>query len=241
MALESTLRKPQEETQEAWRQAPHNVESEQALLGAILVNNDAFDRVSGFLKAAHFFEPIHQRIFELTAEMIRMGKIASPITIKTFMPEGDIAGLTPAQYLARLASEATSVINAEEYGRTVYDLAVRRDLIRVGENMVTFAYDAPVDFKPLQQIEDIERQLYQIAEIGRQDRGFLKFAEASRLAVDLASRAYQRDGHISGLATGFADLDNILGGLQPSDLVIVAGRPGMGKTAFATNIAYNIA
>jgi replicative DNA helicase len=241
MALESTLRKPQEETPEAWRQAPHNVEAEQALLGAILVNNDAFDRVSGFLKPSHFFEPIHQKIFELAAEMIRMGKVATPITLKTFLPEGDIAGLTAAQYLARLAAEATTVINAEDYARTIYDLAIRRDLIRIGEDMVNVAYDAPVDFKPGDQIEDAERRLYELAETGRYDKGFVRFSEASKQAVDLASRAYQREGHLSGLATGFTDLDHLMGGLQPSDLVILAGRPGMGKTALATNIAYNIA
>src|ERR1700693_2079442 len=145
MALESTLRKPEVETQEAWRQAPHNVEAEQALLGAILVNNDAFDRVSGFLKASHFFEPIHQKIFELAAEMIRMGKVATPITLKTLLAEGDIAWLTTAQYLARLAREATTVVNAAGCARSVSDIAIRRSLIRIGEDMVNVAYDPPVD------------------------------------------------------------------------------------------------
>lgn len=242
MALESTLRKPDAEPADEYRHAPHNVEVEQALIGAILVNNDAFYRISDFLEPKHFFEPIHQKVFEIVAGLIRAGKVATPVTLKTFLPtDADIAGLTPAQYLARLAAEATTVVNAEDYGRTIYDLSIRRDLIRIGEDMVNVAYDAPVDIKSTDQIEDVERQLFQLAETGRIERGFLRFSEASKLAVDLAGKAYQRDGHISGLATDFKELDALLGGLQPSDLIIVAGRPGMGKTAFATNIAYNVA
>jgi replicative DNA helicase len=242
MALELTVRKAAPEPEINYRQAPHNIEAEQALLGAILVNNEAFYRVSDFLEPKHFFEPIHQKIYEICASIIRAGKVATPITLKTFLPpDADVAGLTPPVYLARLAAEATTVINAEDYGRTIYDLATRRDLIRIGEDMVNVAYDAPVDFAPQTQIEDAERRLYELAEIGRYDGGFLRFSEALKDAVDLASRAYQRDGHLSGLATGLIDLDHLMGGLQHSDLVIVAGRPGMGKTALATNIAYNIA
>jgi replicative DNA helicase len=242
MALDSALRKPDVDSPAEYRQAPHNIEVEQALLGAILVNNEAFYRVSDFLEPKHFYEPIHQRIFEISAGLVRAGKIATPVTLKTFLPaDADIAGLTPAQYLARLAAEATTVINAEDYGRTIYDLAIRRDLIRIGEDMVNVAYDAPVDFKPGDQIEDAERRLYELAETGRYDSGFLRFSDALKDAVDLASKAYQRDGHLSGVATGMIDLDHLMGGLQPSDLVIVAGRPAMGKTAFATNIAFNVA
>jgi len=242
MALELTVRKAAPEPEINYRQAPHNIEAEQALLGAILVNNEAFYRVSDFLEPKHFFEPIHQKIYEVCASIIRAGKVATPITLKTFLPpDADVAGLTPPVYLARLAAEATTVINAEDYGRTIYDLATRRDLIRIGEDMVNVAYDAPVDFAPQTQIEDAERRLYELAEIGRYDGGFLRFSEALKDAVDLASKAYQRDGHLSGLATGLIDLDHLMGGLQQSDLVIVAGRPGMGKTALATNIAYNIA
>jgi replicative DNA helicase len=242
MALDSALRKLPEEPKADYRQAPHNVEAEQALLGAILVNNEAFYRVSDFLEPRHFFEPIHQKIFEVAAGLIRAGKVATPVTLKTFLPpDADIAGLTPAQYLARLAAEATTVINAEDYGRTIYDLALRRDLIRIGEDLVNLAYDAPVDLAPQEQIEDAERRLYELAETGRYDGGFLRFSDALKDAVDLASKAYQRDGHLSGLATGLVDLDQLMGGMQSSDLVIIAGRPGMGKTALATNIAYNVA
>jgi replicative DNA helicase len=241
--IDSLARKPQAPAAEpAFRSPPHNIEAEQALLGAILVNNEAFYRVSDFLEPRHFFEPIHQRIYELTAGLIRAGKVATPVTLKTFLPaDFDVAGLSLNQYLARLAAEATTIINAEDYGRTVYDLSIRRDLIVIGEEMVNSAYDAPVDSTPLSHIEDAERKLYQVAEIGRYDSGFQRFAQALTTAVDMAAHAYQRDGGLSGLATGLTDLDSRMGGLQPSDLIILAGRPGMGKSALASNMGYNIA
>ncbi|HEX3861323.1 MAG TPA: DnaB-like helicase C-terminal domain-containing protein, partial [Stellaceae bacterium] len=239
--FDSTARK-QAPAEVAFRSLPHNIEAEQALLGAILVNNEAFYRVSDFLEPRHFFEPIHQRIFELSGSLVRQNKLATPVTLKTFLPaDVDIAGLSLNQYLARLAAEATTIINAEDYGRTVYDLSIRRDLIAIGEEMVNTAYDAPVDATPASHIEDAERKLYEIAETGRYDGGFQRFAQALTTAVDMAARAYQRDGSLSGLATGLTDLDSRMGGLQASDLIILAGRPGMGKTALATNIAYNVA
>src|SRR5512141_2998304 len=226
----------------AYRSAPHNIEAEQSLLGAILVNNDAFYRVSDFLEAKQFFEPLHQTIFETASSLIRMGKVATPVPLKTFLPaDTDIGGMTVGQYLARVAAEATTIINAQDYGRTVYDMSLRRDLIRIGEDMVNVAFDAPVDFTPRTQIEDAERQLYELAESGRYDGGFQRFAQALTVAVDMAAKAFQRDGKLSGIATGLRDLDTKMGGLQPSDLIVLAGRPGMGKTALATNIAYNVA
>src|SRR5438067_7109566 len=240
--LDSALRKQPGDTAPPYRAAPHNIEAEQALLGAVLVNNEALYRVSDFLEPEHFFEPIHRQIYDISRSLIRTGKLASPVTLKTFLPaEIDIAGLTLTQYLARLAAEATTIINAVDYGRTIYDLAIRRELINIGEDMVNVAFDAPVDFAPGDQIEDAERRLYELAEIGRYGGGFQKFETALTTAVDMAARAYQREGKLSGLATGLRDLDIKMGGLQPSDLIIVAGRPGMGKTALATNIAYNIA
>jgi replicative DNA helicase len=240
--LESVARKPVDQTGPLYRAAPHNIEAEQALLGAILVNNEAFYRVSDFLEPRHFFEPIHQTIFQLARDLIRAGKIATPVTLKTFLDANiDIGGLNVSQYLARLAAEATTIINAEDYGHTIYDLSIRRDLIQVGEDMVNLAYDAPVDFSPRNQIEDAERRLYELAETGRYDGGFQRFAQALTTAVDMAARAYQRDGKLSGLATHMDDLDRMMGGLQPSDLIILAGRPGMGKTALATNVGYNVA
>jgi len=229
-------------TTPAYRSAPHNIEAEQSLLGAILVNNDAFYRVSDFLEPPHFFEPIHRQIFETASSLIRMSKLATPVTLKTFLPADlDLGGMTVAQYLARLAAEATTVINAYDYGRTVYDLALRRELIHIGEDMVNVAYDAPVDFAPRAQIEDAERKLYELAEAGRYEGGFQKFSGVLTLAVDMAARAYQRDGNLSGLATGLRDMDTKMGGLQPSDMIVLAGRPGMAKTSLATNIGYNVA
>src|SRR6202166_3848345 len=242
MALESTLRKVVDQPEPSFRQAPHNVEAEQALLGAILVNNEAFYRVSDFLEPKHFLETIHQRIFELAGGLIRAGKLATPVTLKTFLPADlDIAGLTVNQYLARLAAEATTIINAEDYGRTVYDLSIRRDLITIGEDMVNLAYEAPVDATPQSHIEDAERKLFELAETGRYESGFQRFAQALTTAVDMAAHAYQRDGGLSGMATGLTDLDAKMGGLQKSDLIILAGRPGMGKSALATNVAYHVA
>ncbi len=223
------------------RTPPHNIEAEQSLLGAILVNNDAFDRVSDFLRAEHFSEELHRRIYELLSQLIRAGKVATVITLKTYLADVDLGGLTVSQYLARLAAEATTIINAADYGRTIYDLAMRRDLIVIGGDIVNAAYDAPVDSAPRAQIEEAERKLYSIAETGRYDGGFQRFSDAITTAIDMAAAAYQRDGHLSGLATGLSDLDNKMGGLQKSDLIVLAGRPGMGKTALATNIAFNVA
>ena len=230
------------EPQETYRTAPQNVEAEQALLGAILVNNESFYRVSDFLEPQHFNEPVHRVIFEIAGQLIRANKVATPVTIKTFLPSDlAIGDINLAQYLARLAAEATTVINAEDYGRTVYDLAIRRALIGIGEDMVNLAYDAAVDQPPKVQIEETEKRLFDLAEKGQYGSGFESFDQALATAIDMASNAYTRDGHLSGMATGLADLDRLMGGLQPSDLVILAGRPGMGKSALASNIAFNIA
>lgn len=225
-----------------YREAPSNIEAEQALLGAILVNNDALYRVTDFLKPEHFFEPLHRKIYEVAGDMIRMGKTVSPVTIKTFLPADEKVGdMTVAFYLARLAAEAVTIINAADYGRAIYDLATRRSLISVGEDMVNVAYDSPVDSSPQAQIEDAERKLFSLAESGRYDGGFESFNDAVKTAIDMANAAYMRDGGLSGISTGLRDLDKRMGGLQPSDLIVLAGRPGMGKTSLATNIAYNIA
>ena len=225
-----------------FRAPPHNFEAEQALLGAILVNNEACDRVSSFLKPEHFFDALHGRIYDHAAKLIWAGKRATPITLKTFF-QGDepVGDLTVPQYLGRLAANATTIINAEDYGRTIYDLAIRRNLIQIGEGMVNTAYDAPIDAPPAAQIEDTGQKLYELAETGKYGSGFEPFTTALTDAIDMAANAYRRDGGLSGLATGFTDLDHRMGGLQPSDLIIVAGRPSMGKTALATNIAYHVA
>jgi replicative DNA helicase len=225
-----------------FRQPPHNIEAEQALLGAILINNEAMDRVAGFLKPAHFFEPLHGRLFEVMGKLIASGKHVSPVTLKTFFTnEPAIGDMTVGQYLGRLAASATTIINAEHYGRTVYDLGIRRALIVIGEDVVNVAYDSPVDAPPQAQIEEAEQRLFDLADKGKYGSGFVTFGDATADAVDMASRAYERKGGLSGLSTGLKDLDRMMGGLQNSDLLILAGRPSMGKTALATNIAFNIA
>jgi replicative DNA helicase len=224
-----------------YRVAPNNLDAEQALLGAILVNNDAYYRVSDFLEATHFVEDLHRRIYEVATSLIKAGKVATPITMKTFLGDQDLGGVTVSQYLARLAAEATTVINAEDYGRAIYDLAIRRHLIAIGEEMVNAAYDAPVESSPRAQIEEAERKLYGLAETGRYDGGFQRFTEALTGAIDMAAAAFKRSGGLSGISSGLSDMDRLLGGLQPSDLVVLAGRPAMGKTALATNIAFNVA
>ncbi len=231
----------QKQPEPNYRSPPRNTEAEGALLGAIMVHNEAFDRVSDFLEPAHFSEELHGRIYDVTRTLIRAGKIATPITIKSFLPEADLGGLTVPQYLVRLAADATTIINAADYGRAIYEAALRRNLITIGEDIVNRAFDAPASDTPRTQIEEAERHLYKLAETGRYEGGFQSFTNALKTAVDMAAAAYKRDGNLSGLATGLSDLDFKMGGLQKSDLIIIAGRPGMGKTALATNIAYNVA
>jgi replicative DNA helicase len=224
------------------RHAPHNIEAEQALLGAILVNNEARDRVSGFLLAEHFFDPLHARIFDVADRFVNAGKLASPVTLKTYFEnEEPIGDLSVPQYLARLTAAATTVINAEEYGRTIYDLAVLRRLIDIGTDMVNEAFDMDVDVSPVIQIEQAEQALYNLAETRKYGSGFQPFRTALADAIDMAGAAYKRDGGLSGISCGLRDLDDKLGGLQKSDLIILAGRPSMGKTALATNIAFSVA
>jgi len=224
------------------RAVPHNIEAEQALLGAILVNNEAFHRVSDFLEPKHFLEEINQRIFEVASALIRAGKLATPVTLKTFLPaDQDIAGLSVNQYLARLASEATTIINAEDYGRIVYNLSFRRDLVAVGEDIVNRAYEAAVEATPLSHVENAEQALHELAGTGIGPAAVHSQTKMVQAALDKAARAYQRPGGLPGLSTGLVDLDNLTGGLQAPDLVILAGRPGMGKTALATSIACSVA
>ena len=240
--MSNALIRPLQPETPVFREAPHNLEAEQALLGAILVNNEAIDRVSTFLKPGHFYDALHARIYEAVSKLILSGKRATPITLKTFFQSDPPVGELPVpQYLGRLAANATTIINAEDYGRTVYDLAIRRQLIQIGEEMVNTAFDSPIEAPPSMQIEGAEQQLYELAETGKYGTGFEPFSSALTDAIDMAANAYRRDGGLSGLATGFTDLDHRMGGLQPSDLIIIAGRPAMGKTALATNIAYHVA
>lgn len=227
---------------ESLRSAPHNAEAEAALLGAILVNNEAFYRVIDFLEPQHFFLAPHQKIFATASELIRGGKVATPITVKTYFSAAETIGeMSVPAYLLRLHSDATSIVNVLDYAHMVYELALRRMLIGIGEDIVNVAYDGGVDMPAGAQIETAEKQLYSLAEKGRTEQGFGEFSTALQLALQMASAAYERDGHLSGLPSYFRNLDSRMGGLQNSDLIILAGRPAMGKTSLATNIAYNVA
>ena len=239
--VESNVARIRPPDEKSFRLAPHNIEAEQALLGAILVNNEAFYRVSDFLGPEHFYEPVHREIYEIAGKIIRAGKAATPITVKTYLPDQLTAELTLPQYLARLAAEATTVINSADYGQAIYDLAIRRNLIQIGEGMTSTAYEADVDMTARKQIEEAEKSLFDLAEKGRYDGGFQGFSEALTEAIKMAGEAYQRDGSLSGAATGLHDLDRLMGGLQKSDLIILAARPAMGKTSLATNIAFHVA
>jgi replicative DNA helicase len=221
---------------------PHNIEAEQQLLGAILTNNDVYDRISSVVKAEHFFDPVHQRIFEIAAARIQKNALASPVTLKAFLE--DDAGLKELggpSYLVRLAGAAISAYAARDYAQMVYDLAVRRELIQLGRDIAAMAAKVEVASEPRDQIIEAEQRLYKLGEQGVAERGFQSFLKAVTDAVNVANAAYQRDGGLAGISTGLIDMDKKLGGLHPSDLLILAGRPSMGKTSLATNIAFNIA
>jgi replicative DNA helicase len=162
-----------------YRQLPHNIEAEQGLLGALLINNDALDQIANFLLSKHFFDPVHQRIFEAISKLIGNGNLASPVTLKTYleMDEG-LAELGGTSYLARLASNATTISNARQYGKTIYDLAIRRELIIVGEEMIGDAFDGDIDDSPERQIDKAEQALYEIAEKGTHNAGFMPFDQS---------------------------------------------------------------
>ena len=212
------------------RTPPHNVEAEQALLGAILMNNDAAQRVTDFLKPTHFYEPVHGRIYEVALALIDRGQVADAVTAKHyFEADGALEQIGGAQYLAHLAASATSMMSVEHYGRVVYDLALRRELIRIGEDMGDRACLADLDDDALKQIESAEQDLFTLAETGSRERGLIGFAEALAGAIEQADAAYKRDGQLVGQATGLADLDRMLGGLHPSDLLVPGGAAGDGQ------------
>jgi replicative DNA helicase len=220
---------------------PCNIEAEQALLGAVLYDNSAYERLSDRLQARHFFEPFHARLFAAMEDHIKKGQLAEPIVLmERFRRDTAFEELGGLRYLADLVDRAPPAANAADYGRVIYDLALRRDLIRIGgEISATAASD--VEAEARDQIETAEQQLYNLAESGGTSTGFVTFSQALQGAVEMAAEAFSRDGGLAGVSTGLIDLDQRLGGLHPSDLLIIAGRPSMGKTALATNIAFHVA
>lgn len=225
-----------------YRQAPHNIEAEQGLLGAILVDNRALEKVSEYLRAEHFYAPPHQRIFEAILRLNERGQSASPVTLKSYFETDE--GLTPvggAQYLADLAAAIVTVVNASDYGRNIYELFLRRQLIGIGENIVNDAHEHTIDREAMNVVEDAEAQLFKLAENGDTRGGFVTLLSSVKVAIDVAERAKNLGGTVSGVTTGLTAVDTLLGGLHNSDLLILAGRPSMGKTALAVNMAFNAA
>ncbi len=229
--------------QEAYRHVPYDIEVEQALLGAILVDNRALETVSALIKPEHFYDPLHQRLYEaMSASLERGGMVLTPLTLHAGMKaDPGLQEVGGHAYLAGLAQAAPAMPNVRDYARILHDLAVRRSLIRIGEDIVNTAFEAPHEKSTQSQIEDAEKALYRVSETSRYGEGPLDFAESLRRAVESAEKAQARGGKISGVPSGFTDIDSLLGGLQPSDLLILAGRPGMGKTALGTNMAFHAA
>ncbi len=221
---------------------PKNYEAEQALLGALLHNNQSYEKVAEFLNPEHFAHPAHGRIYEAIGKLIQGGHVADPITLKDyFSRDALLQEVGGWEYLVNLASSVVSVLSTQEYGKIIYDLYLRRQLIGIGEEVAQTAYEIDLDKTAQDQIEQAEQRLFDLAMVGQSEKGYQTFSQALTTALDQAEMAFKRDSHVVGVTTGLEDLDKWLGGLHPSDLVILAGRPSMGKTAIATNIAFNAA
>lgn len=223
-----------------YREAPCNIEAEQALLGALLVNNEALSRLGDNLAAEHFYEPLHARIFEAIRKFNDKGLIANPVTLKHYFDQdAALADIGGGAYLAKLAGAAITVINIADYATMIYDLALKRQLIVIGEEVVNDAYHHSIDVQAMSQIEAAEQKLFSLSTEGGGDKGFRSLRQSIIGSIKQAEHAYKNNGGVVGITTGLIDMDKLLGGLQRSDLLILAGRPSMGKTAFAVNVAYN--
>ena len=224
------------------RLPPTNLQAEQALLGALLANNKAYERVSDFLLPEHFADPVHGRVFLAIARRVDQGQLADAITLKAeFEHSGLLDEVGGAGYLAQLLSAMVGIINAGEYGRAIHDAWLRRELIDVGETLVNNAFGAEPELAGEGQLEAAEQALFDLGSKGVTEGGFISFERSLADALNTAERAFHRPGGVSGLSTGLRDLDKRTGGLHPSDLLILGGRPGMGKTSLATKIAFGAA
>lgn len=221
---------------------PHNLEAEQSLLSTLMHNNNAFERVEEFLKAEHFSHRAHQKIYRAMGRLIERGQVADPVTLKDFFQKDeDLTDIGGIEYLAYLATNALSFANILDYARLIYDLALRRSLINVSQELTEKAQGIHLESSAEDHIEWAEQQLFDLATTGQANSGFVEFRDALAGAISQAEKAFQRESKIVGVTSGLKDLDKWLGGLHPSDLIILAGRPSMGKTALATNIAFNAA
>ena len=222
------------------RKLPSNVHAEQMLLGAILINSDLLEQVNEFLKADHFFEKFHQKIYNAIEILIEKGLSATPVTIKSMIERDPLyLELNGSEYIMRLTTIAMVVINPRDYGKIIYDSAIKRELITIGEEIVNDAYNSTLEQEANSQLETAENKLFHLASEGTKERGFVSVRESIIESLSSINRAMKNSDHITGISTGMIDLDSKLSGFQNSDLVIIAGRPSMGKTAFAINFAFN--
>jgi len=236
--MAEVIRIAESASEPATQTLPQNVEAEAALLGALMIDNRLVEDVQLKLRADHFFEPLHGRIFEAILRMTDANRVANPVTLKP-MFEGDEAmkEVGGPAYLAQLTGSGAAVIGARDFAAQIYDLALLRALVGVGRDLVEGALDTSEEVAPLAQIEKAETELYKVAEEGGAEGKAKSFGEASKLALEMAERALNSGGHLSGFTTGLDSLNTKIGGLHKSDLTIVAGRPGMGKSALGTNMA----
>ena len=235
--LKETLHSLQEE-----KHVPYNIEVEQALLGAILVNNKAFEKIADFLKENHFYHPHHQKIFNALSYIIHKGQLATPVTLKTYLNDKqEFETIGGPDYIAHLAHSAISIVHADDFGKTIYDLFLRRELIDIADHLSFEAGQPKINIQATDLIEESEKKLFDLTLHGQAEKGLQVFNKSLKQAIEMTEAAFKRESQLTGLATGLFDVDRQLGGLHPSDLIIVAGRPSMGKTIFATNIAFNVA
>ena len=225
-----------------FKELPNNIEAEQAVIGSILVSNDIFDDVSIIIDNKKFYDPVHQKIFAAIENLISKGMLANPITLKNYFEnDNSLAELEGHEYLVKLTKFSTTIRQAIEYSKIVYDMHIRRELIKISETMTENASNKILDLPGNKIIEDSERLLFDLAEKGSLNTSFIKFDQALNYTIEMASNAYKNEEGIVGVPTGLTALDDRLGGMHNSDLLIIAGRPSMGKTALATNIAFHAA
>ena len=223
-----------------FKELPNNIEAEQAVIGSILVTNEIFDEINSIISNINFYDPMHQKIFNAIESLIYKGLLANPITLKNYF-ENEKDELNIPEYLVKITKFSTSVRQAIEYSKIIYDMFVRRELIKISDQIIDDAKDSNLETNGQNIIENSERLLYDLAEKGTFNSSLIKFDDAMKQTIEMASAAYKNEGGIVGVPTGLRDLDDKLGGLHQSDLIIIAGRPSMGKTSLATNIAFNAA
>ncbi len=222
------------------QELPNNIEAEQSVIGSILLSNEIFDEISMIISNKNFYDPMHQKIFSAIEKLIYAGMLANPITLKNHF-ENEKDDLNVPEYLIKITKFSTSSRQAIEYSKIIYDLYVKRELVKISENIIDSAKLNDLDNDGQSIIESFEKSLFDLAEKGSINKNLTKFDEAMRQTIEMASNAYKNEEGIVGVPTGLRDLDDRLGGLHKSDLIIIAGRPAMGKTALATNIAFNAA